>query len=274
MREPELVPLNALAGTTVGISVSDSADLARLGLSPAHCELAVAELARAIFIAGGTIVYGGRLIPAGFTDTLLTELRSYRHDRDALILCVPESEHRRLTRSELLRIQDELQSNAELVCLDSNGDAIDIRHRPRASRHLDAAVALTSMRRHITDRCDARVILGGKLTEYQGTIPGILEEASMSLHAGQPLYVAGGFGGAAAALALALGRADATLAPDDYPNGAAQHANLLAEIEATEGSTGRAEDGLSDDQRAQLAWSHRPGEIASIVVYGLSRRSH
>ena len=212
--------------------------------------------------------------PAGFTDTLLTELRSYRHDRDALILCVPESEHRRLTRSELLRIQDELQSNAELVCLDSNGDAIDIRHRPRASRHLDAAVALTSMRRHITDRCDARVILGGKLTEYQGTIPGILEEASMSLHAGQPLYVAGGFGGAAAALALALGRADATLAPDDYPNGAAQHANLLAEIEATEGSTGRAEDGLSDDQRAQLAWSHRPGEIASIVVYGLSRRSH
>ena len=273
MHEPELVPVDALVGVTVGLSVSDSADLARLGLSPAHCELAVAELARAIFIASGTIVYGGRLVPAGFTDILLTELRSYRHDRDALILCVPESEHRRLSKSELLRRQDELQSNAELVCLDSDGEPVDIRHRPRSPRDPDPAVALTAMRRHITDRCDARVILGGKLTDYQGTVPGILEEASLSLQAAQPLYVAGGFGGAAAALALALGRAEASLAPADYPDGAAPHADLLAEIAATEESTARADDGLSDDQRAQLAWSHRPGEIASIVVNGLSRRS-
>ena len=63
---------------------------------------ASASLARAIFIAGGTIVYGGRLVPPAFTDTLLTELRSYRHDRDALILCVPETEHRRLSQAELL----------------------------------------------------------------------------------------------------------------------------------------------------------------------------
>lgn len=54
--EPELVARDALRGITVGISVSDSADLSRLGLTPAHCELAVAELARAIFLAGGRIV--------------------------------------------------------------------------------------------------------------------------------------------------------------------------------------------------------------------------
>jgi hypothetical protein len=272
MHEPELVPADALAGVTVGLSVSDSADLGRLGLSPAHCELAIAELARAIFIAGGTVVYGGRLVPAGFTDTLLTELRSYRQDRDALILCVPETEHRRLSEAELLRRQHELQSNAELVCLDSSGQPVDIGDR-RPPFDPDPAVALTAMRRHITDRCDARVILGGRLTGYQGSVPGILEEASLSLRAGKPLYVAGGFGGAAAALALALQRAEVSSAPGDYPEGAAPHADLLAEIAAAEASAGRADDGLSDDQRAQLAWSHRPGEIASIVVYGLSRRS-
>ena len=271
MHEPELVPVDALAGVAVGLSVSESADLARLGLSPAHCELAVAELARAIFIAGGAIVYGGRLVPAGFTDVLLTELRSYRQDRNALILCVPETEHRRLSEAELRSRQDELQSNAELVCLDSDGEPVDIR-RPRARSDPDPAVALTAMRRHITDRCDARVILGGKLTGYQGTTPGILEEAALSLHAGKPLYVAGGFGGAAAALALALGRAEASLAPDAYPEGAEPYADLLAEIAEIAEITGRADDGLSDDQRAQIAWSHRPGEIASIVVCGLSRR--
>jgi hypothetical protein len=273
MDEPRLVPSNALADTTVGISVSDSADLGRLGLGSAHCELAIAELARAIFIAGGTIVYGGRLVPAGFTDTLLAELRSYRQDREALVLCIPETEHRRLSTSELLRRQAELQSNAELVCLDSNGEAIDIRHRPRTRRTLDPATALTAMRRHITDRCDARVVIGGKLTNYQGALPGILEEASMSLHKGKPLYIAGGFGGAAAALALALRRADASVAPNDYPEGVAQHIDAIAEIAAVEGSVGRADDGLNNGQRGQLAWSHRPGEIASIVVYGLSHRN-
>jgi hypothetical protein len=270
MHEPELVPADALAGVTVGLSVSESADLGRLGLSPAHCELAVAELARAIFIAGGTIVYGGRLIPAGFTDTLLTELRSYRQDREALILCVPETEHRRLSQAELLRRQHELQYNAELICLDSNGQVVDIGE-PRSPADPDPAVALTAMRRHITDRCDARVILGGKLTGYHGSMPGIFEEASMSLHAAKPLYIAGGFGGAAAALALALRRAEASLALDDYPDGAVPHADLLADIAATEASAGRADDGLSDGQRGQLGWSHRPGEIASIVVHGLSR---
>jgi hypothetical protein len=273
MDGPQLVRVNALAGTTVGISVSDSADLARLGLSPAHCEVAVAELARAIFVAGGTIVYGGRLVPAGFTDVLLTELGSYRQDRQALILCVPETEHRRVSKSELLRRQAGLQSNAELICLDSSGEPIDIRYRPRPPRNLDPAIALTGMRRHITDRCDARVIIGGKLTNYQGALPGILEEASMSLQAAQPLYVAGGFGGAAAALAIALRRADASSAPNDYPEGAAEHVDEIAEIARAEKSVGRADDGLSNDQRSELAWSHRPGEIASIVVYGLSRRS-
>jgi hypothetical protein len=273
MDDPQLVPVNALAGTTVGISVSDSADLARLGLSPEHCELAIAELARAIFIAGGTIVYGGRLVPAGFTDTLLTELRSYRQDREALILCVPETEHQRLSKSELLRRQAELQSNAELICLDSSGEPIDIRHRPKTRGNLDPATALTAMRRHITDRCDARIIIGGRLTNYQGVSPGILEEALMSLHTAQPLYIAGGFGGAAAALATALQRADASSAPNDYPEGAAQHVDKIGEIARAEKSAGRADDGLSNYQRAQLAWSHRPGDIASIVVNGLSRRS-
>jgi hypothetical protein len=270
MAEPQLIPRDALQGAVVGVSVSDSADLARLGLSPTHCELAVAELARAILLAGGTVVYGGRLVPAGFTDILLAEVRSYRQDREALVLCVPETEHRRLSTSELLRRQQELQSNAELVCLDSNGEPIDIRTRPRAPRNLNPTTALTAMRRHITARCDARVILGGRLTGYQGALPGLLEEASMSLHAGQPLYVAGGFGGAAAALAAAFSRADlpgSDVAPEAYPEGAEHHADLLIEITATE----RATDGLDVQQRAQLAWSHRPGEIASLVVYGLSR---
>jgi SLOG cluster2 len=271
MHDPVLVPTDALKDTVVGISVSHSADLSRLGLSPAHCDLVVAELARAIFLAGGTIVYGGRLVPAGFTDILLSELRGYREDRNALVLCVPETEHRRLSDDELTRRERELHASAELVCLDADGNPVDVHHRPTAAAATDTTAALSAMRQHITNRCDARVIVGGKLRGYQGKMPGVLEEANLSVNASQPLYVAGGFGGAAAAVAIALGRTDDEPVPPGYPDGIDDHGDLLAEIAAAERAAGGANDGLDGSQRPQLAWSHRPGEIASLVVLGLGR---
>ena len=269
--EPELVARDALSGITVGISVSESADLSRLGLTPAHCNLAVAELARAIFLAGGTIVYGGRLVPSGFTDILIDELRRYSDDRDALILCVPESEHRRLTNDELVRREQELHASAELVCLDVTGEPINITIRPDDIVPTDVAAALTGMRRHITGRCDARVVVGGKLRGFQGTTPGVIEEATLSVQAGQPLYVAGGFGGAAAAVARALGREDTSWYPPGFPDGADEHEAALGHLRAAANAKQPPVDGLSDNERHVLAATHRPGDIASLVVTGLGR---
>lgn len=273
MSEPELVPRDALRGTVVGISVSDSADLARLGLTQAHCELAVAELARAIFIAGGTVVYGGRLVPSGFTDILIDELRRYRDDRDALVLCVPEPEHRRLNDAELRRREHELHYSAELVCLDATGAPVDINNRPNELGTTDPATALTAMRQHITRRCNARVLVGGRLRGYQGLMPGIIEEAIMSINASQPVYAAGGFGGAASAVASALGHDDQSWWPPDYPEGAEDHAGLLADLSKLAPDTTATDDGLSDTERRQLAASHRPGDIASLAITGLGRRA-
>jgi hypothetical protein len=267
------VPAGALRGLYVGISVSESADLTRLGLTPKHCELAVAELARGIFIAGGTVVYGGRLVPAGFTDVLLEELRRYRNDRDALVLCVPESEHRRLSDDELQRRERELHSSAELVCLDMAGDPLDITNRPARGERLDAAAALSAMRRYITARCDARVLVGGRLAEYQGAAPGVIEEATMSIEASQPLYAAGGFGGAACAVAVALGHADKDWLPPNLPDGAEANTALLTALSALKSQGALAEDGLSAAEREQLAVSHRPGDIASLVIRGLGRQA-
>lgn len=269
--EPELVARDALRGITVGISVSDSADLSRLGLTSAHCELAVAELARAIFLAGGTVLYGGRLIPSGFTDILLDELRRYRDERDALILCVPESEHRRLTNDELARRQQELHASAALVCLDTEGEPINISTRHDDDVPIQVAAALTGMRLYITRRCDARVIVGGKLRGFQGTMPGIIEEAILSVQAGQPLYVAGGFGGAAAAVAHALGRQGTPWYPPGYPEGLDEHEVALGHLRAAANATPSPIDGLSDEERHLLAATHRPGDIAALVVTGLGR---
>ena len=89
MNEPTLTPRDALSGQKIALSVSESADLARLGLTELHCRLVVAEVAgvepgvieearltiqagRPLLAAGG---YGGaasavaqRLRPQDFDD--------------------------------------------------------------------------------------------------------------------------------------------------------------------------------------------------------------
>lgn len=58
----------------------------------------------------------------------------------------------------------------------------------------------------------ARIALGGKTMGYRGFLPGIFEEALLSLESARPLYLLGGFGGASEVLARAL--LDDTRLPD------------------------------------------------------------
>jgi hypothetical protein len=64
--------------------------------------------------------------------------------------------------------------------------------------------SLTQMRRRQTDATRARIVLGGKVHSFMGFYPGILEEVLQAIDAGHPVYVLGGFGGAARLVAAAL----------------------------------------------------------------------
>ena len=51
------------------------------------------------------------------------------------------------------------------------------------------------MRRTMLAQTNARILLGGRVENYKGVMPGIAEEALLSLQVGQPLFLLGGFGG-------------------------------------------------------------------------------
>jgi hypothetical protein len=272
LTDATLVPPDAATGLTVAISVSNSADLARLGLTPKHCDLAVAEIARAVLIAGGSVMYGGRIQPEGFTQILMDEVQRYADGRNTLTICLAETEHRKLSDSELDEIDRRMGTSASLVCLDANGNEIDIRKRPPADQITEPAGALTAMRRYITERSSAHVLVGGQLRGHEGAMPGVVEEAILSVEAHQPVYAAGGFGGASAAVAHVLGRDGLAWAPRGFPAFAADAADALQTLSAAMRAVGAlAEDGLSEADRRQLAASHRPGDIAALVAVGLAR---
>jgi hypothetical protein len=276
---PDLIPRNALHGITVGISVSDSADLARLGLDKRHAELAVGEITRAILIAGGTIAYGGRLRPSGFTQQLMNEVGRFGVARHSLTLYLAFPEHRTMTRDELDHLDRQLGTWGKLITLDAQGEPTEWRHleeSPEALPDNERTTAYSGLRRYMAANTHGRILVGGKLRDFLGTVPGVVEEAILAVEHGQPLYLAGGFGGAAAAVARRLDPGSFDWLPPGLPEGEngeiVQAALGRLQSVAFERQWDISINGLTPEHRALLSASHRPGEVASLCVVGLAAK--
>jgi hypothetical protein len=278
---PDLLPKNALAGLRIAISVSDSPDLQRLGLLDLHFRLALAEIARCVLISGGTLAYGGHLSPEGYTTLLLKELQKFgRRDRP-LLICLAWQVHRALPLKDLEATKKELGLLGNIICLGPDGSEVDPSDgrgkKPEMVRDPELLRrSLTSLRHYMSQHTQARVLIGGKRHDFQGEIPGLMEEAIVSCEAHQPLYLAGGFGGVTLDIASALGVDDGTWlptasnAPPPDPRFLAGRARLVAL--AQQSSWIGLNNGLTDDQNKRLTASHRPSDIAALISFGLGRR--
>jgi len=280
-KQEELLPSNALRGIRLGISVSDSADLARLGLLEMHFRLALGEIARCVLVSGGKLTYGGHLDPEGYTAFLVQELHRYSRRDRPLHICLAWQEHRKLSVRELREEKESLGLYGKITCLDAVGNPIDLAQgRPEDPvPEMDDDVrkqSLTSLRRYMTENTDGRIFVGGRREGFQGDLPGLVEEAIIALEAGQPVYLAGGFGGVTMDIAQALGIHDFSWFPErpDAPppdERLTKGLQILADMPKQTNWTG-LENGLSDEENRKLAATHRPSEIAALISLGLGRR--
>lgn len=276
----KLLAADALKGIRFALSASESPDFERLGLLDIHFRLALGEIARSVLVGGGKLAYGGHLDPSGYTAYLVKELHRYSRRDQPLLICLPWSEHRRVDLSFLSKQKDELGLFGEIVCLDPEGKQV----KPESGRSEAASPesdtdtqqrGLTAMRKHVAGRCDGLVVLGGKKAGFQGRIPGILEEALCFLQAKKPVYLAGGFGGAALVAAGSIDPGSATWFPLSATEAIDPRlTHGLDEIKGLVAGRGWAalDNGLSEDENRRLAATHRPSEIAALVSLGLGRR--
>jgi hypothetical protein len=280
-RKSELLSPDALKNIRVAISVSESADLHRLGFVETHFKLAIGEIARSVLVGGGKLAYGGHLDPNGYTTFLVQELQRYSRRDRPLRICLATQEHRLLPRDELQSKKDDLGLLGEIICLDSNGNPLD--WDTAISLPQDGVAdptlrqqSLTAMRRYMAQHSNARILIGGRQSGFEGSIPGLIEEAILSLQYEQPLYLAGGFGGVTVDIIKALGVDDGNwLPPKDHQMPRDQHLEngleQLSKYPKRKGWKG-LNNGLTDDENRQLGATHRPTEIAALISLGLGRR--
>jgi hypothetical protein len=191
-----------LTGKKIAISVSESEEIGVIGLSDNHIADISIELARYLLVNDATMLYAGDLRKGGYTE-LFSEL-SYQYKllkdkKPRFINYFPFPASQALTLQVTADFMKKQVDTHILPIPQSLGD-IDKTKKYSASDVVDRfiiAECLTNMRIQMAADCDARIIIGGRQTGYIGYYPGVVEEAYYSLKSRKPLYLVGGFGGAA-----------------------------------------------------------------------------
>ena len=219
-----MIATQAFNPQTIGISISESPDMASFGLIDAHLNDAMVNIATHLLAAGDNLAYGGDLREDGFTRTLFELVRRYTRrtidDYQGSPFATIGNEQARVTNYLAWPVHASMSSAyleasiakvrdfANTVLLDLNGFPTTMEGSnppdPAGVDGKDWTTGLTSMRETMRTRINARVLLGGRTEGYKGRMPGIAEEALLSLEAKQPIFLLGSFGGAARDVAEAL----------------------------------------------------------------------
>lgn len=193
----------AITGKTIGLSISESQDLAKLGFGQAHLEDAKIEIARHLISCGASLMYGGDLRDDGYTRKLFDVVENYKLTK------IPQ-EQRVLTNVLGWPIQITLSNEvraslSDRIAFEETGLPDDLPQTLSAKKHLKPVTVkefyvwnrtMSRMRTFMTGENDARIALGGKTVGFKGKYPGIVEETYLSIKAGKPTFLIGAFGGA------------------------------------------------------------------------------
>jgi hypothetical protein len=196
----------------VGFSISEitqSVDTPYEGISHWHLQDALVELTRYALACGARCAYGGRLDKqvkgVNFMEILAQLLKNYNQEKRSNQQIYNHIIRLHGSKAGYNSAQHARYANViKLVEHDFSTLKLETNPYPAASQ----ALQLSYLRRLIfSDHNEAQIFIGGKLEGYQGLLPGILEEAYWALYQdgvtceALPIYILGGFGGAAATLA-------------------------------------------------------------------------
>ncbi len=283
---------NRLNDAQIAISVSDSEDLPSLGIGKEMlCDLTV-ELSRHILKAGGKMIYGGNLSKDGYTKLfrdLSDQYGKYEKEKKDVIYFTNYLSWPLYNQMSMIDKADYLSCRVQLEeCHPSAAVPPDLKHEFVPPVNVDLqymwATSLTAMRHQAEAQAKARVLVGGKTKGFSGCMAGIVEEFITARQAGHPVYLIGGFGGAAKVLSEIIERkngqtADSLLsiAYDNvkYKELYGYYESKGQHIDYSILDTISIEDfrinGLTDEENLKLFHSVNAMEIVSLVLKGLSK---
>jgi len=188
---PQVSEARPLEGLSVGISVSLDEDSPRYGFSAEEeVNRAVLRLSDSLLAAGARLVFGHDWRPTGVMSAVARLAVTYdpppettRGDRSKGCRItnlvpwdrkpeLPAELRKDLEQRGILRIEQISPEEAPKFFPE-----VELPNMSKSSKAVFTGVGLIALRRRLAELCDARICMGGKSKNYQGFVPGILEEA-------------------------------------------------------------------------------------------------
>ena len=292
----------------VALSVSESEDLPKFGLRKPHLDAILLELSRYLLLAGIRLAYGGDLRADGYTRRLADLLRDpiveqFRGEAPTSHALPPELiTYLPWPTVQTVEDQAKLGPLVEVLRCDRPADVDESLDpsfvaKPIVEIQVDTPMhrfawsrGLTVMRKRQTSEVAARVIVGGRIGPsdggYKGRMPGILEEAFLSIRAKRPIYLVGAFGGCARLLFDALDGVARHELTWEYQRAAGYSDDLrrlyherqqewneyetIAEFLRDRGLAGLS-NGLTIEENRKLATTRSADLIIELILHGLQK---
>ncbi len=193
-----------LDGRKVGMSIS-SAGMRESARAVAGCQFqdVVVQVTRTLLSAGAQIAYGGMLKQASYTALLAELADTYARSGNQGARLLSFLSAREPPVDDSWHPYLDVQHMAAIANAERNVPP------PEKNDTIPAGLYYSDLRRFMCKQLDASVVFGGadrpRLDDpkrgYIGRYPGVVEEAWRMLMAEKPVYVVGGFGGAAGMVA-------------------------------------------------------------------------
>ena len=294
---------DSLRNLNIGISISDfESD----GFQKNHqhfdtLNLLAQDIARNLLSRSATLLYGGDLREGGFTEFLLDEAMILQ---DRLKIDLPPIQNHlawplHISDEEIVTWRAKYRSVMKTEEYPPPSDVLE---------NLDATVflppscpenlyiwsrCLTDMRTQSVELSDARICVGGRVRNFKGKMPGVLEEVLIALEKNKPIYLLGGFGGAVGEISKIIStkqnsqkinrdwQAEHTSGYADLQRIASQNNNhadydeIITTLTSTNYSDLATKSGLSETEYSRLMASPFPDECLHLIIKGLKNiRSH
>ena len=285
---------SALAGAKIGLSISEISDneLIILGQEKSHLKKLSQMLAKKMIRNGTQLIYGGDLRNDGFTNFLFEEAAIVQDKTQSSDILVKNytmwpihllqneefkkwsARYKGICKFEKMTPAPDIENKADLnapVKLDT------IQNKYVLSR------CLTYMRETMIAECDFRVSAGGKITNYTGCMPGILEEIYIAINQNKPLYLLGGFGGVTSKVCRCIqsGTIPEELSLDWQNSNNAHYSDLLLEYTkhnkeikygwVSELTIDSLNNGLSTEENLRLFTTPFVDEAIHLITKGIKK---
>lgn len=203
-------------GAVVGISISETSEMNRRGLSVLHLQNCMIEIARFLLHRGYTLAYGGDLnyeTSLNFLEILFQLSMTYSGVANGKIVnysafplytkisTAREAEIKRVASIKRVNPSTDFDSWSNVRYDSANDEQRAYLNKLFESEDAETkdiwSQSLTKMREVMTEEISTRIVLGGKMTGYRGRMPGIKEEIELSIKKNQTVFIIDAFGGAA-----------------------------------------------------------------------------